>query len=390
MKRFTLVFIAVLFISIGFAQNQVKGNFKRFSIDLYGGLPVVYADIQNDLPGYEVTGRLNWNMSRAFAFGGEFSYGFVKGQNNKYDNEYFSNKYMKALLGGEVFFFEIAKFHELTNWFQPYVGINAGMIKSDIESSGSDLGINNDHFNDWVFVHQYHAGVKFKAAKFMDINARFTLAYIKSDVFDNYDPDFNVNKYNDFLTSAQVGMTFHIGGKDKPVTYWTPVQDCCKDFDTKADKEAQDSIQTQLNELNNNLIDALAELNEQGENNAALQAQIDSLQNSLADLKSKTDANRANPVDGNGEITLLEKRLEGPIDATYYIIVGSYAIKENADNIIAQLEEKGYNPYIMYEESAGLNRIAIDHTDDYEDAFVKATKYRDEVDPFTWIIKRIK
>lgn len=394
MKKTFIIFFAIIIAHFSFAQkNQIKHNFKRFSFDVYSGLPIIYGDIDNKMAGYEATGRLNWNMTRAFAIGGEYSIGMVKGQNNKYDQEYFTNKYMKAAIGFEVFFFNFAKFSDLTSWFQPYFGINGGMIKSDIEHSGDINGVFANHFNDWVFMHEYHAGLKFKVAKFLDINARYNLAYIKSDMFDNWDPDFNVNKYNDFLTSATLGFTFHIGKKDKPVTYWTST-DISKDLlDEKADKNTQDSLAQEIENLKNALKDATQDVVDQANTNNNQQIALDSLHNKLGQLndccKNNTQVKTGNESPYN-DIQLLETELTGPIQATYYVIVGSFMVQENADRRVEEVKAKGYQPFIMIESKTGLKRVAIDYTDDAEEAFAKAAKYRIEIDPTTWIIKNVK
>lgn len=389
MKKIILASILILSASLSFAQM----DFKRFSLTINAGMPFFSGDITNDFGGYHFTSRFDYQLTRVASFGGEFSYGKMSGVNTGKDSEgfYFTNKYMTAFLGTEIHLFNLFKFHELSSWFQPYVGVNFGMLKNDIEDAGSErFGPNEVHFNDWVFASKINLGTKFKLSKFLDLNTSFSVMHIKSDKVDNHVPQYFVNNYNDLLSTAELGLTFHLGGKGKEPIIWT-TPDCCY---VPENTDELDSLINKVDELSDEVeeseeeLDELTEnLNELATNNQSLNNQLDSLHNSFQQSISEC-CNRNKDAGLEGYV--YEAELIGPIEADYYIISGSYAILSNAYRRINVLEELGYTAFIMKEPRVGLNRIVIDYTDVYLEAVEKVAKYRFDLDPKAWIIKQKK
>ncbi|MCB0510428.1 MAG: porin family protein [Bacteroidetes bacterium] len=401
MKKILL--LSTLLLAIFSANAQME--YKRFSLDLNGGLPFFYGDINTKIGGFNVSGRLNYNLTRSFSIGAEYSYGDVSGFNDDAEEFAFRNKYMKAMIGAHFYFFNPFHFHELCSWFQPYAGFNMGMVKSDIESSSSIYGINEEHFNDWVYGSQWTLGVKFKVSKFMDINALYSIVNMKSDKFDNHVPQYFVNNYNDVLTTAELGITLHLGGKGKePIIWSTPP--CCYEGPT----DELDSLEAKINELAEAMEEMQEEVDSVQETNDALNNRVDALENKLLSIeeccsnaaKAAEAINSGNFTNNNGNNNdpnyngggpdgyLYEADLEGPIEADYYIISGSYAIPTNATNRVKVLAELGYEAIIMKEPSLGLNRVVVDYTDDYNEAILKVAKYRFDLDPKAWIVKKRK
>ena len=214
MKKILLLLIVSLLMSKDIdAQNPLKGKYRRFSIDVSGGIPVINGDIKNKFAGYDLAARLNWNLTSAFSIGTEIGYGALKGYES--EKEYFTNRYSKILIGGEVYFFDLLKFNQLSKWFQPYLGVNVGAIKSDIEKSQSDL-----HFNDWTWANQFNGGLKFKLTNMLDLNASANLMITGTDLLDNFNPQVNNNKSRDVLSSYKLGLTFHLGKKENKSIIW--------------------------------------------------------------------------------------------------------------------------------------------------------------------------
>jgi opacity protein-like surface antigen len=384
MKK-SIIFALILFMSsTSFGQME----YKRFSLDLNGGLPFVYGDITTKLGGYNATGRLNYSMTRSFSVGAEFSYGEVSGLNKDTEAFYFTNQYMKGFLGVQMYFFNAMNFHELSKWFQPYVGVGLGLVKSNMKESGSvRFGVKPELSKEWIFGSQVNAGVKFKLSKFLDLNTVFSVVNMKSDNFDNHVPRFFVNNYNDVLSTAEIGLTFHLGGKGKEPLIWS-VPPC---YAPPADNSKIDSLLARLSKLEDKVDEEEEEVDSLGNENLSLSQRVDSLQQtlnkSMADFLDCCNSNkRGDGADGY----IYEAELEGPIQAEYYIVSGSYAILSNATNRIQMLSELGYTAYIMREPSVGLNRVVIDHTDIYNEAIEKVAKYRIDLDPKSWIIKQAK
>lgn len=386
MKKIILLTLTLFVLSSSFGQME----YKRFSLDVNGGLPFFYGDITTKLGGYNVTGRFNYNMTRSFSIGAEFSAGKVSGLNKDSEAFYFTNQYMKGFLGVQMYFFNAMRFHELSRWFQPYVGTGVGLVKSSIKDSGSDrFGVKPEFNKDWAFGSQFHAGAKFKLSKFLDLNTVFSVTQMKSDDFDNHIPKFFVNNYNDVLSTAEIGLTFHIGGKGKEPYIWSEPP-CCA---PTTDNEKIDSLMDRLAKLEEKVDDNVEEVDSLANENMGLTNRVDSLQQtlnkSMADFIDCCNSNKQKGGTG-AEGYIYEAELEGPIQAEYYIVSGSYAILANANNRIQVLSDLGLTAYIMREPSVGLNRVVIDHTDIYNEAIEKVAKYRFDLDPKAWIIKQAK
>lgn len=386
MKKHILIALTFFIFSASFGQME----YKRFSLDVNGGLPFFYGDITTQSGGYNVTGRFNYSLTRSFSVGSEFSYGKVTGVNKDTEAFYFTNQYMKGFVGVQLYFFNAMRFHELSKWFQPYVGVGVGLLKSNIKESGSiRYGEITDYANDWIFGSQYNAGVKFKLSKFLDLNTTFSVVNMKSDKFDNHVPRFFVNNYNDVLSTAEIGLTFHIGGKGKEPYIWS-TPPCCA---LPADDSKVDSLLSRLSKLEAKVEEDEEVVEELSAENLSLNDRVDSLQKSLN--KSMADfvdccnsGKKGGPGGADGYI--YEAELEGPVEAEYYIVSGSYAILANANSRIQVLSDLGFTAYIMREPSVGLNRVVIDQTDNYNEAIEKVAKYRFDLDPKAWIVKQAK
>ena len=383
MKKSIILALVLLIASTSFGQME----YKRFSLDLNGGLPFFYGDITTKKGGYNATGRLNYCMTRSFSLGAEFSYGEVSGLNKDTEAFYFTNQYMKGFLGVQMYFFNAMNFHELSKWFQPYVGAGVGLLKSNIKESGSvRYGLKTELSKDWAFGSQFNAGVKFKLSKFLDLNTNFSVVNMKSDNFDNHIPKFFVNNYNDVLSTAEVGLTFHIGGKGKEPLIWS-VPPCC----APSNEDKIDSLMERLAKLEDKVEENVEDVDSLGNENLSLSQRVDSLQKTLnKSMADFIDCCKSNKQGAGAEGYIYEAELEGPVQAQYYIVSGSYAILANATSRIQVLSDLGYTAYIMREPSVGLNRVVVDHTDIYNEAIEKVAKYRFDLDPKAWIVKQAK
>ena len=245
MKKILTLFVFAIGVMSLSAQSPVKGKFKRISVDVYGGIPILFGDLESLPTSYNVGGRFNWNMTRAFSIGTDFTYGALSGQETTDREEYFTNKYMKITGGAEFYFLNMVRFNDLSSWFQPYVGVGLGAIKSNVTEAGSLDGIKTDLHDDWNFLHQYTLGTKFKISNTFDINAKFHFAFLKTDDFDNENLDILANKNNDILGSADIGLTMHFGKKGKTPIIWAPDE---SGFDLAEDSLFQNT-QKELDEL---------------------------------------------------------------------------------------------------------------------------------------------
>lgn len=277
-KIVLLLLVSVFMIQDMDAQNPLKGKFRRFSVDVSGGIPVINGDIRNKLVGYDVAGRFNWNITSAVSIGTELGLGSVKGYES--DNEFFTNNYAKVLIGGEVYLFDLFKFNQLSNWFQPFIGANVGAIKSDIEKSQS-----NFHYNDWTWAQQFNAGLKFKLTNMIDLNASANFMYTGTDKLDNYNPNVNNNKHRDALSTYRLGLTFHLGKKQNKSIIW---KDAAMPMAVVEDDSLKLYTQNKMYELENKIIALERQNNKLNTKVVSSEKEVDNLEGKLDIVEKKT------------------------------------------------------------------------------------------------------
>lgn len=399
MKKVLIVLIiSICYLTIQ-AQNQTKGQFKRISIDAYAGLPVFYGDIKNKFGGYNATARVNWNLTSAVSIGTEFSYGNIKGLDKDAEASYFTNNYLKAMIGGELYFFNPFKFSQITNWFQPYVGLNLGIIKSGVSKSGSYEGESANYHKKINFAHQWHIGGKVKLSNSLDLNLRYCYAPVKTDEFDNLNPSVPANKSNDLLTNFELGISYHIGGKGKTPIIWyadnQPLIEPSELLIEDVEIENTDNLNAKIDAVNRkrmeNEVNLTLEIDKVRYENNQLKTQIKDLNEKIDALiitkpKPNTQTSSSMPI----EAELYQAFLEGPSKDNYFVVCGSYKVLDLALERVNQLNQKGYTPIIMREPATDLHRVVLATAVDYEEALQFLTKYRKQIDPTAWIIKMKK
>lgn len=404
MKKVLLLLISTSLIFSAHSQFPLKGNFKRVSFDVYGGIPMFHGDTKNKFGDmtYTFTGRLNYNLTSAFTLGAEFSYGSMKGEDtdSNTDLAYFHNRYMKTIVGVDVHLFNVLHFDQISRFFQPFVGLGFGAIKSDMEGSGRNNIEDDFQYNDWAFGHQFNVGAKFKLSKTFDFNIRYSKFFANVDMIDNYDEPVHANRHNDAFSELNIGFTMHFGKKGNEPIIWRNSEECCiknQEEDENKLKEtslSNDSIfdllakQDSTNKaLNQNLLDLEQKLNSFEDEMTVLSenAQKNQTQNNnngspLNDLDDKTFRLE------NGNYMYIGE-LKGDISAEYYVIIGSYRLKSNAKRDQQNWKDKGFETYLMMEINKGLYRVVIDYSDDHTEALKLLKEYKEKLNKESWMIK---
>lgn len=412
-----------------YAQKIDKGEYKRVSIDVYGGLPFFFGDVHQQFKSFNTSGRFNYVLTSAFSAGGEFSFGQVQGQDDDLKGDYFKTQYLKALVGGEVYLLNLLRFTELGTRFQPYFGFNLGALQSNVKDAGSNEGADAQLHKNWSFANQWHLGAKYKLSNSLDLNLRSCLLLMKSDKFDNQFPAVPNNKSNDVIVNLELGLSIHLGGKQKKSLIWKSndeleVDSLPEGLEIVEEPVLIDSamqyLNTQMLQSEDEMLENMALLQAENEK---LKEQIVLLGDHLNDLidyvvahvesaEKKQNEQKVivevkppskKPVEKQVEETIKEEakpstntpkesvyssELVGPISANYYIISGSFTQLSNAEKRIKKLTALGYTPVIMKDPKANnSNRIVIDTADDYKLAKQLLIKYHKELDPEAWIIK---
>jgi hypothetical protein len=69
----------------------------------------------------------------------------------------------------------------------------------------------------------------------------------------------------------------------------------------------------------------------------------------------------------------------------YYMIVGSFLSKPFAEKYAKKMQNKGYNPQIIYSSSQGFYRVSAKSYTDLSSAKADMSNFRDGVTPRAWI-----
>lgn len=195
-----------------------QGSLKNLSTDIFFGTPIFYGDIPNKI-GYTFSTKLNWHLTSAISINTNFSFGKLKGFDKK-NKSYFNNNFSKMMFGGEIYFFNIFQISQISNFIQPFGGINIGGIKSNIVSAGTYKTESTKFYKNWTFAYEYVGGIKFKLNNFIDINAKTVIVLTKSDKLDNYQPNVPANRNNDAYSEYVLGISIHFLKKNKTPIIW--------------------------------------------------------------------------------------------------------------------------------------------------------------------------
>jgi hypothetical protein len=71
---------------------------------------------------------------------------------------------------------------------------------------------------------------------------------------------------------------------------------------------------------------------------------------------------------------------------TYYMIVGSFTVPQNADNFARKLKDKGYESQIL-QGKGGFRMVSARSYGSLKEIVAELDKFRSEVDPGAWVYR---
>lgn len=102
--------------------------------------------------------------------------------------------------------------------------------------------------------------------------------------------------------------------------------------------------------------------------------------------KTETEEIKAGPVaDAKPEPV---KKEVLPAVKQYYLIAGSFAEVENAENLMSEYRDKGYEPAVIGKASNGYHRVSIAAYPDKREALAELRRVRDLYNPNVWLLKQ--
>lgn len=280
------------------------------------------------------------------------------------------------------------------------------------------------------FVFGIGAGVAFRLTKFMSLDIETRQMFTQDDLLDGMqwqEPSGNttvsrgLTNSSDTYNQTTIGLTFSLIGKniaesknmDNPLAgadaFSKKKDDAESDEPKVSTNEELDSVNALLEERvlaledQINGMEMLLKMMAEKEQarNEALEAEKNALEEEAARLKAEgglgeTKNNGNSTGDGseldktfrhrNGDLMYVAK-LDGTLKASYYLIIGSFRVKANANREQRNWSDKGVNTVIMYDTKEGLNRLVVDYTNNHEEALDMLDEYRATLNKDIWIIK---
>lgn len=398
MKKILPLLFVFLFLNNQFvlkAQDSKKEDkvfkkepTKKFAVDVYGGFPFPTGDVKVDFkdkfPLYNAGIGVFYNFTSAFSARVDYNYTRLHGQNNRaINNEFFENRIHKWSVGVEAHLFNILRFSQISKRFQPFIGVGVGQAKSNVEGGLDGVLLPEHTYESFALLYQASAGFRVNITKWLDAFFRYDMHFAKTDSLDGFDWNVNANKYYDSYITGNLGLTFKIGKKGAEHYIWNRDEFNAKNFESDIEKmkkdfiglaEETDSIKKAIDQI---AIDANKCCDEMRNENENLQRQID-------ELNQKIEGGEFTARDEND---VYEAAIDGQKPGVYHIIVGSFAVKNNAEKEKQRYENMGHKITIIYEAALGLNRLSIETSEDFKYIQSKISDIRANVHNKAWVLR---
>lgn len=264
----------------------------------------------------------------------------------------------------------------------------------------------------------FGAGVAFRLTKWMSLDIESRQMFLKDDLLDGVqwqEPGGNnaasrgLTNGFDTYNQTTVGLTFSIMTKnmaesknmDNPLAGDAfSKKKNAEDDKPKAStneeldsanvvlQEKIDSLQGQLNEIGA-LVKMLADKEKERLEKEKAEAEAAGLEPNDAGVGANANdpSSKGNAFKHRNGDDMFTAKLQGDLDADYYLIIGSFRVKTNAVKDQKNWASKGINTVIMFDVTEGLNRLVVDFTDDHATALDMLDEYRATLNKDIWIIK---
>jgi hypothetical protein len=93
-------------------------------------------------------------------------------------------------------------------------------------------------------------------------------------------------------------------------------------------------------------------------------------------------------INGNQSDSIRNSQSEKQGNVSYYIIAASFRIKENADNYVISLSNRGHKPESFFMPEKGLYVVSYDAYDDKEKAEQVLSKIKENENAAAWILEK--
>ncbi|MBP6335228.1 MAG: OmpA family protein [Bacteroidia bacterium] len=225
--------------------NMPKANkFRTWDIGIHGGLMIPNTDITTtDFNAPNLITQIGYGLSitkflsHSFAIQGQVMRGSLKGDeentgsNSKYNFE--STIDYAASIHAFYQFGNVSFLKRNPNIaFYAYVGVGFMNFTPSVYRDESNVSHNYyvqnnlidstvDYSNTTEMVFPVGAGIKYRIAKPLSLHLEYSLRLSNTDKVDGW---YRLLSENDNFTYINLGLTYHIGTKDKPIQWVNPMQ----------------------------------------------------------------------------------------------------------------------------------------------------------------------
>lgn len=240
-------------VSLKSGNMQSRSAFKTWDIGLHGGLVIPNTDLAgNDISDANLKLELGYGMnvtkflSHSFAFQGHFFRGKLAGDQTGLSNGKYNFKTDVDYLVSLHALYQLGN----VSWLKRnpniaiygYGGIGIINFTPEVFRDGSNVAHNyyvqdgliddkRDYKNSTEPIFPLGIGVKYRVAKALSVNLEYSLRLMNSDKLDGW---YRLLSEDDNFSYANVGITYHLGTKEKPIQWVNPMQTIYADlYDVK-------------------------------------------------------------------------------------------------------------------------------------------------------------
>ncbi len=366
------IYCLILAFTPFFVDGQENGG--DLSLNIAGGANYSYGDI-NSL--WAPTGNigLKYSLSNQFGLKGNFRAGLLKGGEDEWNRE-FENQYFQYSMQGVFNISQMTSLHKTLPKINLLAHLGAGRIHNDATDTRTDYPEGESPRPDntgTALVYPIGGTVKFYLSNRLDIDATVGYVYSSNDKLDNYAVKNEGNRFNDGYGTFEAGLTYKFGVSSSDEDH----KDWERDNLRKEIKELKKDQRQKLRVLNSK-VDKLQTL--VSTNSLASwenEAEINRLQGQTKEEKvlkpTEEGADKESKDVTKKEITKkdVDKKIvrKGGLSNKRFVnVLGSFKTESSAKEFAKEIEEKGYDPGVLYNYYKGWYYVHINKNEELDAA----------------------
>ena len=436
--------LLTLLALVTWTDVEAQTGYDRVSVGLSAGRSFNHGDLDNENDGYVVGGRLGVHVTSAFGLYADYGFGRIHGIDEDRGLA-FRSEVSQFTAGARFDLFNLLRFSQLGDRVSPFLGIGAGVTRTNILEGDGSTAVPVD---DWAFSVTPELGLDIRLTNWLDATVRYQFTVTGRDDFDGHDPDVLANRRNDSWSALTGGFTVHFGRHERHIK-WK------RDAGLDIDIERIEELEARVDSLTH-LIEARPDSTEWPDRivnrNDPPRPEVISeptiyadrvpggpdFRLRAADPDKSQYASRTEPVaqvpSRNRPVEYRMEAVEQPAprqreivigdpspigqnavvstdassatdapkimdvtasyvgtdaNAQYFVIVESFRFEENAREFRDQLLARGYAATLVYDTSAGYTRVSAYHANQLYRVIDRIDDVRRELNADAWVLRNL-